>query len=227
VQPDGVLVQRARVKAGLSQRGLAQLAGTSQAMVARIEGGRQSPSLATLRRLLEACGANIIVQVDGESYADTTTDDAPEHRQPGQFLLVHLGDQAIAIALTAVREVLAEVAPSGLPGQPPTMVGAVLVRGQVLPCVDLAGALGMPPVPAATGAVLEGRDGPLVGLVTDARDVRELSAQQILPIPPGWTSCEALRDLAEVDDGLVPVLDTRRLGLAGPRQEHRSATHSR
>jgi chemotaxis signal transduction protein/DNA-binding XRE family transcriptional regulator len=227
MQPDGVLVQQARLKAGLSQRGLAQLAGTSQAMVARIEGGRQSPSLATLRRLLKACGADIIVQVDGESLPSEKTEASPEHTQPGQFLLVHVGDQPIAIALTAVREVLAEVAPSGLPGQPAAMVGAVVMRGEVLPCVDLAASLGMPPAAASAGAVLESRDGPLVALVTEARDVRELSAQQILPIPPGWTSCDVLRDLAQVDDGLVPVLDTRRLGLAGPHQEHSSATHRR
>ena len=227
MQPDGVLVQQARVRAGLSQRGLARLAGTSQAMVARIEGGRQSPSLTTLRRLLEACGANIVVQVDGESLSEKTTEVPPEHTQPGQFLLVHLGSQPIAISLTTVREVLAEVAPSGLPGQPSAMVGAVLVRGEVLPCIDLARALGLPSATAPTGVVLERRDGPLVALVTDARDVRDLGTEQILPIPPGWTSCPALRDLAQVDDGLVPVLDTGRLGLAGPRQEQSSATHSR
>jgi hypothetical protein len=75
----------------------------------------------------------------------------------------------------------------------------------------------MPAAAATAGAVLEGRDGPMVALVTQARDVRELSEEQIVPIPPGWTSCAALRDLARVDDGLVPVLDTRLLGLTGAR----------
>jgi chemotaxis signal transduction protein len=156
-----------------------------------------------------------------------TTSALHERTQPGQFLLVRLSHQQIAIALTAVREVLAEVAPSGLPGQPPAMAGAVVVREEVLPCIDLAAWLGMPPAAVSAGAVLEGNDGPLVALVTEAQDIRELSARQILAIPPGWTSCDALRDLAQVDGGLVPVLDTRRLGVAGPRQEHSSATHRR
>src|SRR5438094_176526 len=46
------LLLGARRRAGLSQRELARRAGTSQAMVARIERARQSPSAATLRRLI-------------------------------------------------------------------------------------------------------------------------------------------------------------------------------
>jgi hypothetical protein len=40
------MLRQARDRAGLSQRQLAERAGTSQAMVARIESGRQSPSMA-------------------------------------------------------------------------------------------------------------------------------------------------------------------------------------
>lgn len=50
------MVSDARTRAGLSQRELAQRAGTSQSAIARIESGAVSPSFATVRRLVEACG---------------------------------------------------------------------------------------------------------------------------------------------------------------------------
>ncbi len=52
----GLLLRDARVRAGLTQRELAQRAGTSQSVVARIELGRSDPSTATLTRLLAAAG---------------------------------------------------------------------------------------------------------------------------------------------------------------------------
>ena len=59
------LLKGAREGAGLSQRELAQRAGTSQAMVARIERGHQSPSVATLERLVRACGLELRVEAGG------------------------------------------------------------------------------------------------------------------------------------------------------------------
>lgn len=50
------LVKDARRRAGLTQRALAERAGTSQAAVARYESGRTVPDVATLDRLLRACG---------------------------------------------------------------------------------------------------------------------------------------------------------------------------
>ena len=50
------LVKDARRRAGLTQRALAERAGTSQAAVARYEAGRTVPDVATLDRLLRACG---------------------------------------------------------------------------------------------------------------------------------------------------------------------------
>jgi uncharacterized protein len=50
------LLRGARERSGLTQRALANRAGTSQSVVARIEGGQSSPTVATLNRLLEATG---------------------------------------------------------------------------------------------------------------------------------------------------------------------------
>jgi transcriptional regulator with XRE-family HTH domain len=50
------LLERARTQAGLSQRALAERAGTAQSVVARIELGEAVPTLRTLERLLRAAG---------------------------------------------------------------------------------------------------------------------------------------------------------------------------
>jgi predicted transcriptional regulator len=53
---------RARAKAKLSQADVAKRIGTTQSAIARLEGGRVSPSLSTLRRYAEATGTRL--QVD-------------------------------------------------------------------------------------------------------------------------------------------------------------------
>lgn len=53
------LLRQARTRAGLSQRALAERAGTAQSVVARIENGQSSPTWETLQRLLTATGLEI------------------------------------------------------------------------------------------------------------------------------------------------------------------------
>lgn len=50
---------RARRKAGLSQRELAERTGVAQPTIARIESGAASPRCETLDRLLDACGYDL------------------------------------------------------------------------------------------------------------------------------------------------------------------------
>jgi transcriptional regulator with XRE-family HTH domain len=50
------VLEQARKQSGLSQRRLAERAGTAQSVVARIELGETIPTLRTLERLLEAAG---------------------------------------------------------------------------------------------------------------------------------------------------------------------------
>jgi transcriptional regulator with XRE-family HTH domain len=54
------LVRDARRRAGLTQRELAARAGVTQPSVARVEGGRHNVSVATLERLLDACGEELV-----------------------------------------------------------------------------------------------------------------------------------------------------------------------
>jgi predicted transcriptional regulator len=55
-------VRQLRSAMGISQAELARRAGTTQPMIARLEGGGQPPSLRTLERLAEALNAELTVQ---------------------------------------------------------------------------------------------------------------------------------------------------------------------
>lgn len=59
LQPPAQLLRVARLRAGLSQRRLAERAATSQSVVARIELGHTSPTWETLSRLVAAAGFDL------------------------------------------------------------------------------------------------------------------------------------------------------------------------
>lgn len=58
----GRMLLFARSRAKLTQRGLSAKSGVPQETIARIERGRADPRLATLDRLLEACGYGLEVE---------------------------------------------------------------------------------------------------------------------------------------------------------------------
>ena len=53
----------ARAAAGLTQEALAERMGTTQSAVARLEGGRVSPTVETLRRYAKAVGKRLRVEM--------------------------------------------------------------------------------------------------------------------------------------------------------------------
>jgi transcriptional regulator with XRE-family HTH domain len=57
------ILRQARRRAGLTQRALAERAGTSQSVVARIELGTTSPTWETLTRLVTAAGFELGVRL--------------------------------------------------------------------------------------------------------------------------------------------------------------------
>lgn len=56
----GATLRTAREQAGLSVAELARKAGTSRAAISQIEKGEREPSVATLTRLLGACGHRLV-----------------------------------------------------------------------------------------------------------------------------------------------------------------------
>lgn len=57
------LIREARKRAGLSQRELAEKAGTTQSAIARLETGRSTPSFDTVLRLVRLCGLDLDIML--------------------------------------------------------------------------------------------------------------------------------------------------------------------
>lgn len=57
------LVREARRRAGLTQRALAEKAGTTQSALARLEAGRTSPSFDLVLRLVRLCGLDLDIML--------------------------------------------------------------------------------------------------------------------------------------------------------------------
>jgi transcriptional regulator with XRE-family HTH domain len=84
-------LRQARNSAGLTQRQLAERAGTSQATVSAYENGAKEPSVATFSRLLAAAGARLAIESAGSKVVALPS--AAELRRSGRTLA-----QVIALA---------------------------------------------------------------------------------------------------------------------------------
>jgi len=69
----GNLVRELRLRRTMSQRELAELAGTRQAAISRIERGLVSPSVDTLERIVAAMGERLILAAEPEASRDVRT----------------------------------------------------------------------------------------------------------------------------------------------------------
>lgn len=74
------LVQLARIKAGLSQRELAERASVPPTMVSAYERDRRQPSLETLRKLLRAAGFDLKMQLEAYDPHDDVLDALERNR---------------------------------------------------------------------------------------------------------------------------------------------------
>ncbi len=64
------LVREARKRVGLTQRVLAERAGTTQSAIARIETGASTPSFDTVLRLIRLCGLDLDLMMVERDNAD-------------------------------------------------------------------------------------------------------------------------------------------------------------
>lgn len=207
MQPESLLLIEARRRAGISQRELARRAGTSQAAVARIERARQSPSAATLRRLIAACGVDLLVDLPPEAEAERPVLD-------DRLVLCDIGGAAYAFPLAAVTEVVAHVVPRRLPGQP-LHAGVAVVRGRVLPTVDAAVRLGIPaPDPPRRMVLVSTRTGAYAVSVTDANDITEAKSHRSTAPPSGSGVSACIAALVEIRGELIVVLNPDELCAA-------------
>ena len=57
----------ARSRAGLTQSDVAQRMGTTQSVIARLEGGKRIPSMRTVQRYAHAVGARAVVRIEPQA----------------------------------------------------------------------------------------------------------------------------------------------------------------
>ena len=103
------LIVEARRRAQLTQRELAERAGTTQSSIARWESGRSEPSFANVVRLLRLCG--FVLDVHLELYDDGLRDDwsqaqrllrlTPEERLESNMHMVAIAQDLRAAARKA------------------------------------------------------------------------------------------------------------------------------
>lgn len=63
----GYQVARLRLQRGLTQKQLADLMGTKQSSIARLESGNSEPSLSFLRRVVQALGGKLEVKISEDT----------------------------------------------------------------------------------------------------------------------------------------------------------------
>jgi purine-binding chemotaxis protein CheW len=122
-----------------------------------------------------------------------------------QMLSFHAAGEDYAVNLLRVREIIPFEEVTRLPGAPAAVRGVASLRGEAVPVVDWAAALGLPetPVTKLTCIVLvetelAGR-GKLLGVMADAvNQVLDVAAGDVRPVPAVGTS--AGRDYL---DGMV------------------------
>ena len=87
-------LRKARRRAGLSQRELASRTSVAQPTIARIERGLEAPRVATLARLLEACGESLEARPRLGMGVDRTLIREMLRRTPAERL-ESLGEEAV------------------------------------------------------------------------------------------------------------------------------------
>jgi purine-binding chemotaxis protein CheW len=159
--------------------------------------------------------------------ASSGHDAALPPEQPCSLLRMAVGDDVLSVPIDDVREILQVARLTPLPRTPDFVRGVMNLRGAVVPVIDLAVRLGLPPTvmgrrscivvvngPAAAdadGDGLGGFSGPgaVLGLLVDAVfEVFDRSGHEIEPAPPMGTNVPALylRGITRSEGRLIGVL---------------------
>jgi len=139
---------------------------------------------------------------------------------PGQYLAVGLGDETYGLDVLAVREIIALIPITPVPGAPSCLLGVINLRGRVIPIVDLRRLFALPPVDAGpeTCIVIAEVRGEPTGLVVDrVCEVVAVSADEIAPAPVFGSQADLpfVRGLARGGNRVTILLDVEGLFAAG------------
>jgi len=135
-----------------------------------------------------------------------------QDKSSSELLTFKLGQQEYALDIMSVREIRGWTKTTPMPHAPEFMRGVINLRGTVLPVMDLASRLGLPPIETTERnviVVVKNSD-MLTGLLVDAvSDIVALSDEDLQTPPDVGTSQSAntIRALSLIDDRMIRILE--------------------
>ncbi|WP_437877830.1 chemotaxis protein CheW [Sorangium sp. So ce513] len=141
-------------------------------------------------------------------------------RPVSQYISFLIAGDEYAVNILRAREIVEHGATSRVPMMPACIVGAMNLRGRVVPVIDLAVKLGLPPTEVSRWTCvliveieLDGEDTRLGLLIDAVGDVLTLSEDEIEPAPRfgAPVRTDELLGMAKMGDKLVMLLDIDRV----------------
>lgn len=129
-----------------------------------------------------------------------------------ELLTFKLGSQEYALDIMSVREIRGWTKTTPMPHAPDFMRGVINLRGTVLPVMDLAARLHLPPIETTERNVIivvKCNDG-MTGLLVDAvSDIIALSEEDMQPPPDIGNdhSANTIRALSLIDERMIRILE--------------------
>lgn len=129
-----------------------------------------------------------------------------------ELLTFKLGNQEYALDIMSVREIRGWTKTTPMPHAPSFMRGVINLRGTVLPVMDLATRLGLPPLETTDRNVIivvKCNDG-MTGLLVDAvSDIIALSEEDMQAPPDVGSDATAstIKALSLIDERMIRILE--------------------
>lgn len=133
-----------------------------------------------------------------------------------ELIAFRIGEQEFCVDIMTVREIRGWTPATPLPMTPPYVRGVINLRGTVLPIIDLACRLGLPPVQAEARSVIivVNFGDRLVGLLVDAvSDILTTPASAVQPTPDMASGAvrSFIRGLISLDQRLISQIALERV----------------
>lgn len=133
-----------------------------------------------------------------------------------EFVAFRIGDQEYCIDILAVREIRGWTPVTALPSSPNYVRGLINLRGSVVPIVDLASRLDLPPPePTARHVIIVSQVADkVVGLLVDAvSDILTVPADKLQPTPDvASTAARAfVQGVIAIEQRMIRLLNLDRL----------------
>lgn len=127
-----------------------------------------------------------------------------------RLVIFGMADQRYALPIDAVQEIQQLVAVSAMPSASGAVIGAINLRGQVVPAIDLRLLLGLPACEHAleTPMILARTSHGLVALIVDEVEDVVLTAADSMQAPSAvYELAQKMLAVCRLESGLVFVLD--------------------